>query len=224
MSVSVVIAAHDEAQAIARVVAACRQALGPDAQILVVDDGSTDGTTTRALEAGAEVLRLKPNRGKGVAVRLGLQRTRGDVVVLIDGDGQDDPAEIPQLVQALRPGVAMVVGSRFLGRLEKGAISPVNLVGNLALTGLFDLLFGTLVTDTQAGFRALDGRLARELALASREYEIETEMLAAVLRQGGKVIEVPVTRKPRQGGRTDFRRVHNGLRILGTILRERVRR
>ena len=110
-------------------------------------------------------------------------------------------------------------GSRFIGKLETGAISGPNLVGNLAFTGLFDLLYGAKITDTQAGFRAVRGDVARSLVLESTEYEIETEMLAKILGQRLRVLEVPVTRRARAAGTTDFRRVRNGLRILATILR-----
>ena len=85
------------------------------------------------------------------------------------------------------------------------------------------MLFGHRITDSQAGFRVIRGDLARAMALRSDEYEFETEVLAKVLRRGLKVVEVPVTRSPRSAGRTDFRRVHNGLRILKTMLAERLR-
>ena len=222
--VSVVIAAHDEATTIASVVAGVRAALGQRLlEILVVDDGSTDGTGRVAEAAGAAVLRLSPNRGKGEALRVGIGRSRGAWLVFLDADGQDDPAEIPTLLAAVTPDIAMVNGSRFIGTLEGGAISAPNWVGNVAFTGLFDLLYGARITDSQAGFRAIRGDVARSLVLHSTEYEIETEMLAQVLRSGLRVVEVPVTRRARQGGTTDFRRIRNGLRILRTILTERVR-
>ncbi len=106
----------------------------PSGEVLVVDDGSTDGTDRAAADAGARVLRLPANGGKGSAVRRGLSEARGEVIVLIDGDGQDDPTEIPRLLEALRPGVDLVVGSRFIGRFEPGAITPVNHLGNRFLT------------------------------------------------------------------------------------------
>lgn len=223
-SVSVVIAAHDEQHTIAAVVAGARLALGPLLrEIIVVDDGSGDGTGRVAESAGAAVIRLSPNRGKGVALRTGIGRSLGDWLVFLDADGQDDPAEIPRLLAAAGPDVALVNGSRFLGTLEKGAISGPNWVGNVAFTGLFDLLYGAKITDTQAGFRLIRGDLARGLVLDSAEYEIETEMLAKTLRAGFRVVEVPVTRHARQAGTTDFRRIRNGLRILRTIMAERLR-
>ena len=222
--VSVVIAAHDEVATVAAVVAGCRQALGVRlAEIIVVDDGSTDGTGLAAERAGAIVIRLSPNRGKGEALRAGIGRSSGEWLVFLDADGQDDPAEISVLLDAAIEGVAMVSGSRFLGTLGPGAISRPNLVGNLAFTALFDVLYGARITDSQAGFRAIRGSVARSLVLKSREYEIETEILAQLLRSGLRVVEVPVTRSARQAGTTDFRRVRNGLRILRSIVQGRLR-
>src|SRR5205814_643780 len=113
-----------------------REALGtlPSGEVLVVDDGSTDGTDRTAGDAGARVVRLPENSGKGAAVRRGLGEVRGEVIVLIDGDGQDDPTEIPRLLEALRPGVDLVIGSRFIGQFEPGAITPFNHWGNRFLT------------------------------------------------------------------------------------------
>lgn len=132
--VTVLVAAYNEAPVIGHVV---RKALGavPSGEVVVVDDGSTDGTDRAAAAAGARVLRLPANGGKGSAVRRGLIEARGEVIVLIDGDGQDDPMEIPLLLDALRPDVDLVVGSRFIGHFEPGAITPVNHWGNRFLTG-----------------------------------------------------------------------------------------
>ena len=217
---SVVIAAHDEAATIGDVVRAAQVAAAP-VEVIVVDDGSTDDTSACAAAAGAKVLRLVPNRGKGVALRTGIAASCGDWLVFLDADGQDDPAEIPRLLEAIDEDVGMVNGSRFIGRLHPGAISLPNWVGNLVMTGLLNLVFLRGVTDSQAGFRAIRGDLARSFTLTSRQYEIETEMLAKVLKGGHRVVEVPVNRYRRQAGSTDFRRIQNGLRILRRILEER---
>lgn len=199
-----------------------RSVLG-DVELIVVDDGSTDGTADEAEAEGALVIRCWPNQGKGVAMRKGIAAATSDWLIFLDADGQDDPAEIPRLLDAIEDDVALINGSRFLGVLEPGAIHPVNKVANVSLTRLLSLLYGQRITDSQAGFRVLRADLARALALQSREYEFETEVLAKILRRGLRVVEVPVTRYPRAAGRTDFRRVHNGLRILKMILKERVR-
>src|SRR5207253_641457 len=100
MSVSVIIAAYNEAPVIGEVVRRTLAAL-PGAEVIVADDGSTDGTDAIASNSGAVVVHLHQNRGKGHAVRRGLARARGELLVLLDGDGQDDPADIPALLAAL---------------------------------------------------------------------------------------------------------------------------
>ena len=222
--VTVLLPAHDEAPTIAAVVAGCRAATPGLVEVLVVDDGSKDETAAQAAAAGARVIRLSPNQGKGAAVRAGAEAARGEVVVLLDADGQDDPAEIPLLLAALVPGVDLVIGSRFLGTFEAGAIKRVDRAGNVALTRLFNAALGAAITDTQAGFRAIRRATLVGLRLRARRYDVETEMLAAVLARGGRAVEVPVTRRARAHGRTDLSRVRDGLRILGAIARARLGR
>lgn len=222
-SVGVLIAAYNEGPAIGAVVRGCLAHTPGLREVLVVDDGSRDDTAAEAGRAGARVHRLPLNQGKGAALREGLARVAGDVVVLLDGDGQDPPEEIPRLLAALAPDVDLVVGSRFLGRFEDGAITPVNRVGNLALTGVLNVLFGARVTDSQAGFRALRRRAVDGLRLEARRYDIETEVLVQVLARGGRVVEVGVTRAARAHGRSGLHAVRDGTRILARMIRLRVR-
>lgn len=218
---TVLVAAYNEAPVIGSVVRATLQAL-PSAEVLVVDDGSTDDTAQCAEAAGARVLRMPQNAGKGIAVRRGLQESRGDIIVLIDGDGQDDPAEIPSLLAALTPETALVIGSRFLGRFEPGAITPVNHWGNRFLTSVINLLFRTNLTDTQAGFKVFWAERLRRLHLRAHRFDIEVDLLLAVLRSGGKVVEVPVRRAPRQHGTSRLNSIRDGTRIFCRILARRV--
>jgi len=223
--VSAVIPCHDEAPSIGSVVRGCRAALAARPhEVLVVDDGSGDGTAAAAAEAGARVLSLSPNQGKGLALLAGFRAAQHDLVVCLDGDGQDDPAEIPLLLAPVEAGTAeLVLGSRFLGTLHAGAIHPLNRLANRAFTALIAALFRTRVTDSQAGFRAARRGALLALGIRAREYDVETEMLLRALRAGWRVREVPVQRYPRGGSTTDFRRVRHGLLILRAILRERLR-
>lgn len=223
--VSVVIPCHDEAPNVAGVVRRCRDVLaGRPHEVLVVDDGSGDGTGTAALNAGARVVALARNEGKGRALLAGVRAARHDLLVVMDGDGQDDPRDIPALLAPLDQSQAdLVVGSRFLGTLHAGAIHPLNRVANQAFTALIAALFRARVTDSQAGFRALRRERFLTLGVQAREYDVETDTLLRALRAGWRVREVPVQRFPRGGSRTDFRRVRHGLLILWTIVRERLR-
>ena len=140
------------------------------------------------------------------------------MIVLIDGDGQDDPMEIPRLLEALRPDVDLVVGSRFIGQFAPGAITPVNHWGNRFLTAVINLLFSTRLTDTQAGFKAFRAKTLRQLNLSADRFDIEVDLLLGVLRAGGRVVEVPVSRAPRQHGESRLNSLFDGARILRRIV------
>jgi glycosyltransferase involved in cell wall biosynthesis len=217
-SVSVVLPAFNEAATIGDVVRGAQQATPNLSEVLVVDDGSGDDTAVVAADAGATVIRHPRNRGKGEALRSGCRAATGGILLFLDADGQDDVAEIPLLLDALQPGVAMAIGSRFAGRLLDGSITTLNRFGNRMLTRVFNGLYGSAISDTQAGFRAVRRDSIDPEALRARAYEIETEMLIHVLRRGGRVVEVPVTRHPRGGGATSFLPMYHGLRILGAML------
>lgn len=223
MDVSVVIPAHDEAPSIAGVVARCRAHTPGLLEVIVVDDGSRDATASEAERAGARVVRLDRNEGKGVALRRGIAEAQGEVLVFLDGDGQDWPEEIPALLEALRPGVAMVIGSRFLGQFDAGAITHLNRAGTLFLTGVLNLLFRSHVTDPIAGFRALRSDALARCTLEAVRYDIEVDVLLALLSRGERVVEVPVRRSPREHGSTGLAPVRDGTRILRRIVARRVR-
>jgi len=221
MKVCVVIAAYNEGPNIADVIRRVREVLKPGDEILVIDDGSIDDTSAASRSAGARVVRQEPNQGKGKAIIRGLKEATGDIVLFIDGDGQDDPAEIPLLLAEVDKGADFVNGSKFIGTLKEGAISTPNYFGNKFMSGLINVLFGVKITDSQAGYRAIRLDKVRGIPLAAKEYEIETEMLIKSIKRGLKIVEVPVTRDRRAAGRTNFKRIRNGLIILGTILKLR---
>jgi glycosyltransferase involved in cell wall biosynthesis len=218
--ITVLVAAYNEAPVIGDVVRKAQAAV-PSGEVLVVDDGSADGTDRTAAAAGARVVRLAANAGKGAAVRRGLAEASGDVIVLIDGDGQDDPSEIPLLLEALRPGIDMVVGSRFLGRFAAGAITPVNHWGNWFLTATINVLFATRLTDTQAGFKAVRADALARVTLRAHRFDIEVDLLLGVLRAGGRVIEVPVRRAARPHGASHLHSIRDGARIFRRIVARR---
>ena len=146
-------------------------------RVVVVDDGSSDETGERARAAGAEVLRLPRNSGKGSAIRSGLETvlaTDATHVVFLDGDGQHDPADVPSLLAAALEGEDFVIGSRMAEPEETPAYRyRTNEIGSRILTRMT----GHDVEDGQSGFRVLSADLLRRLELKSRGYLIETEIL-----------------------------------------------
>lgn len=160
--------------------------------VVVVDDGSTDATADEATRAGAEVLRLPANSGKGSALRAGLGAIlEGDPthVAFVDADGQHDPEDLPRLLEAARAGEDFVIGSRMDGRDGIPAVRfRTNEIGSRILTRMT----GHEVEDGQSGYRVVAASLLRRLRLSSRGYLIETEMLLKAARYVRRFANVPV--------------------------------
>jgi glycosyltransferase involved in cell wall biosynthesis len=185
------IPAFNEAHSIARVVAGVS---GCVAHVIVVDDGSTDGTAERARAAGAEVITHPVNQGKGTAIRTGLARALAadfTHVLMLDGDMQHLPEEAPALLDAAsRTGADVVLGERVFSRARMPASRyHANRVGSRVLSWFI----GTAVQDTQCGFRVFRADALRPLRLTASGYEVETEMLVKVRRRGGRVCRVPIS-------------------------------
>jgi glycosyltransferase involved in cell wall biosynthesis len=161
-------------------------------RVLVVDDGSTDRTGERAAEAGAEVLRLPENSGKGSAVRAGLAgvlASDATHVVFLDADGQHDPDDLPPLLEAARRGEDFVIGSRVARPEETPAVRyRTNEIGSRILTRMT----GHAVEDGQSGYRVIAADILRRLKLNARGYLIETEILLKAAPHAAGFRHVPV--------------------------------
>jgi glycosyltransferase involved in cell wall biosynthesis len=161
-------------------------------RIVVVDDGSTDATAAEAMRAGAEVLRLPANGGKGSALRAGLSGIlAGDAthVAFVDADGQHDPDDLPRLLEAARAGDDFVIGSRMNGQ---DCIPAVRLRTNEIGSRILTRMTGHEVEDGQSGYRVVAAPLLRRLSLSSRGYLIETEVLLKSARHVRRFASVPV--------------------------------
>lgn len=191
MRVAALIPAYNEASTIADVVRGVRPFVS---LVMVVDDGSADGTADAARAAGASVVPHAVNQGKGQAVRTGLAHLlRGDMthVLLLDGDMQHLPQEAPRLIDAAHAtGVDLVIGER---RFDPAGMPAsryhANRIGSRALSSFV----GVPVDDTQCGFRLFRADTLRTMRLSARGYDIETEMLIKLRRLGGRVASVPVS-------------------------------
>lgn len=220
--VTVVLPAYNEAKSIGDVVAGCWAHVSALDEVLVIDDGSTDGTARKAREAGARVLSLARNSGKGRAVLVAFDQVRTDRIVLLDADGQDHPEDIPRLLDALEPGVDLVLGSRFLGDFEPGAITSLNRLGTRFLTGTMNRLFNLQLTDPLAGFRALRRDSLHRWRPSARGFDIEMDLVLSVVKGGGRVVEVPVRRSERSAGASHLKPWSDGPRILKRVLAHRL--
>jgi len=181
---------YDEAPRIGPVIAATARHL----PVLVVDDGSTDGTATEAESAGAAVIRQQPNQGKGAALRSGFRRAIAEgyeAVVTLDADGQHDPAEIPSFLQAWRAGAP--VPDLVIGRRDFGAMPLVRRLSNRLGGWAFAWAVGRDIPDNQSGYRLVTRRLM-EASLASDEagFEFEVEMIVTSIRAGWEIAWVPI--------------------------------
>ena len=179
-------------QAESSVAAVVRGLLRHVPHVLVIDDGSTDRTAGAAAGAGAELLRLPANAGKGVALRAGLARvldSDSTHVAFVDADGQHDPDDLPALLSAARAGEPFVIGSRMKGEDGIPAVRfRTNKIGSRILTRMT----GHEIEDGQSGYRVIAAPILRQLSLSSRGYSIETEILLKAAPHVPRVASVPV--------------------------------
>jgi hypothetical protein len=215
----VLIPAHDERVTIADVVTRAR----PHGPVLVVDDGSTDGTAVVAREAGAEVLRHARRLGKAQALRTGVAaaRARGaSHVVTLDADGQHDPADVPALLAAAAPRT-IVVGDR----LAAAAAVPPERLDAIRVAGFFvSWASGLRVRDTQSGFRVYPLTVFDAVSTCRGGFVFETEILLAAAARGFLVHEVPVRALPRAASRSRFRPLGDGMAIGAFVARRALAR
>lgn len=193
--VSVVVPIYNEADLLERVLARVR-ALPIRMELILVDDCSTDGTPSilrkEADKPGTIVLRHERNRGKGAAIRTGLTRATGEIVLVQDADLEYNPEELPPLIAPIARGeVNVVYGSRFKGSVKKMRLP--NRVANWLLAAMVSLLYGQRVTDEATAYKVFRGDLIRSIPLDCERYEFCPEITAKVLLRGERILELPVT-------------------------------
>jgi glycosyltransferase involved in cell wall biosynthesis len=199
-SVSVVIPCLNEADSIEQCVKSAYRALfrnGLRGEVIVVDNGSGDGSPELAGLAGATVI-VEPRRGYGSAYLAGFAAASGDYIVMIDADLTYDFEEIPRFVRALEDGAELVMGNRMDG-VQPGAMSTLSRVGNPVLSGFLNILFRTPVGDAHCGMRAVRRDVLPTLALQATGMEFASEMVIRAARAHLEIRELPIALHPREG-------------------------
>jgi glycosyltransferase involved in cell wall biosynthesis len=215
--IALLIPCYNEELTVAEVVRQFRAQL-PDADIYVFDNNSNDRTVECAREAGAQVF-FERRQGKGYVVQSMFRQVDADIYIMVDGDGTYPPAEVHRLIEpVLRDEADMVVGSR-LHDESSSQFKSLNRMGNKMFLSVLNSVFKVKITDMLSGYRVFNRRFVKGVPLFGGGFETETELTIKALERGYRVVEVPVdlTTRP-EGSFSKIRIVHDGLRILNTIL------
>ena len=196
------------------------RAAGHDVRVLVVDGRSTDGTQSIALGHGYAVLEQTGPKGKGFGIRqafLHFLESSDDLLVMLDADGTYDPRDIPRIVKMLDAEYDVVIGTRLRGRIDNGAMSRLNYVGNHLLTWLAVVLYRKNLSDLCTGYWGFQRQVVEEMRLNSVNFEIEAEMYTACAHNGFRFGEIPIHYANRIG-EPKLGSIHDGARILRKLL------
>ncbi|MGH3073156.1 MAG: glycosyltransferase family 2 protein [Gaiellaceae bacterium] len=226
MRISFLIPAYNERATILDVLDRI-EALGLDRQVIVVDDGSTDGTGDLVEEWSAKrdgvVLVRQANAGKGAAVRAAIPHVDGEIAVIQDADMEYDPADVPSLVEPIERGVADVVyGSRLSGGRPQRAYLFWHLVGNRFLSLLTGALYNTTLSDMETGYKAFRSEVLRSLDLRQSDFSIEPEITAKVCKRNLRIYQLPVSyygRTYAEGKKITWR---DGFKAIWVLIRIRI--
>jgi dolichol-phosphate mannosyltransferase len=224
VKLSVIIPAFNEKGTIAELLRRVT-ALDLDKQIIVVDDGSSDGTREILREIDREdviVAFHEKNQGKGAAVRTGFKLVDGDVAVIQDADLEYDPHDLLNMLTAMTEGEAQVVyGSRILRQDNPHGGLPFHLGGRL-VTVATNLLFGSKLTDEPTCYKMFRAEVLQDIGIESDGFEWEPEVTAKILKKGIRIIEVPISYKPRSVARGKKIKPVDGIKALWTLLKYRL--
>lgn len=230
MKVSVIIPVYNEFHYVDEVVRRVEGAplpVGMEREMIIVDDGSTDGTTQLLKKYTSRqhiiICSSEHNHGKGVAIRMGLDRATGDIILIQDADLEYSPEDYPALLQPITDGRAEVVyGSRFLTAVRVPGMRFSNWVANMLLRTTVNLLYGAHITDEATAYKVFRASVIKEIPLECRRFEFCPEVTAKCLKRGYRIHEVPIRYTPRGKGAGKKIRWYDGVIALWTLLKYRV--
>ena len=203
------------------------EALSLDKQVVIVDDGSTDGTPDVLRQWDGRLpttIVRQPNRGKGAAIRAAIPHVTGDIVVIQDADGEYDPADVPRLIEPISRGAADVVfGSRLSGGQPQRAYMFWHLVGNRFLTLLTNILFNTTLSDMETGYKAFRADVLRSLDLRQDDFGVEPEIAGKVCLRRLRLYQIPIAYYGRGYGEGKKITWRDGFKAIRVLLAVRLR-
>jgi glycosyltransferase involved in cell wall biosynthesis len=224
MKLSVIIPVYNESESIQEILKRV-QSQKVAKEIIVVDDGSMDGTrdVLKKLngKGGVRVILHEQNKGKGAAVRTGMSAAKGDVLLIQDADLEYDPRDIPHLLQPINEGIADVVyGSRFLGGPRR-ATMYWHMIANKLLTFMTNILYDNILTDMETGYKVFRREVIEGMVLRANGFDFEPEFTAKILKRHYRIYEVPITFNPRDYTQGKKIKLHDAFEAVWTLLKYR---
>ena len=225
MKISVIIPAYNEVKTIKEIVRRVK-ATNLVYEIVIVDDGSVDGTCEllRSMEEEPllKIIYHERNRGKGAAVVTGFRNATGDVFIIQDADLEYDPREYPELLKPIQEELADVVyGSRFLGKARRSAMFW-HMVANKLLTLMTNILYNTILTDMETGYKLFRREVVQNLSIHARRFDFEPEFTAKILKRKFRIFEVPITFNPRDYTEGKKIGMHDAFTAVWTLFKYRL--
>lgn len=196
MTIAVILPTFNEAESIEEMIKRVK-AVNENYIIYVVDSGSTDGTIEKAKNQQVNLIELK-ERGKGIAIKKAFQEIDADVVVLLDSDTSYAPEEIPFLMKQLDQ-CDVVLGSRFMGEIEKGSMTGLNKFGNRSLTAIASTLYGRSISDVCTGFWAFNKKAYKSMEIDAKHFSLEANFYIECVKKKLKLCEIPIKYGVRKG-------------------------
>lgn len=215
--VSVIIPTLNEAGTILEAITTINNALTYPKEIIVVDGNSTDGTIDIVKSTNARLI-IEPRRGYGVALRTGMKNARGNILIMVDGDGTYEFKHVNRLVERMvEKDADMVLATRMYD--PNKAMGFLNFLGNKVITFTFDFLYSQFLSDTQSGYRAISREKFDSVVFKETDMAFATELLIKFAREGYNMVEITTTYKPRTYGKPKLKPFKSGIEIFSTIFR-----